>query len=584
MDYKKLLCSVMLLGSLGISTVVAYGDETTDSTSTQESSVVVESSSSSIASTGTQETSTQKKSELEIKENAATDSSEQTESNSEIEAIDEEEFDAQGNLQFHHPIRFEDFTLEPPAFRAARSTMSTQQVFINQIAPSAKTLASANDLYASVMIAQAIVESGWGGSALSKAPNYNLFGIKGNYNGQSVTMKTQEWSASQGWYWIDAKFRKYPSYKESLSDNAKVLKTTSFSSGNYYYSGAWKSNTKSYKDATSWLTGRYATAPDYGSTLNSIIQTYNLIQYDTNAGNVSTPVTYSSHVQGNGWLNSVGNNSTSGTVGEGRRIEALKMSLSNNLPGNIEYQSHIQSLGWESNWKKNGQISGTTGKAKSIEALKIRLTGEAANKYDVYYRVHSQNFGWMNWAKNGEAAGTEGFSYRIEAYQVQLVPKGKSAPSGQGRKFAKYQDVNVMYQTHVQNKGWITPVYDSQISGTVGNRLRIEAVKIGIVNNPLAFSGTLEYQTHSQKTGWQNWKNNYGIAGTVGQGLRVEAIKVHLTGDLSKHYDVYYRVHCQSYGWLNWTKNDQLAGTTGKSKQLEAVQVKIVRKNAAAPN
>lgn len=73
-----------------------------------------------------------------------------------------------------------------------------------------------------------------------------------------------------------------------MGDNVTILKTTSFSSGNYYYSGAWKSNTKSYKDATAWLTGRYATAPNYGSTLNSIIQSYNLTQYDTGSS-TSTP-------------------------------------------------------------------------------------------------------------------------------------------------------------------------------------------------------------------------------------------------------------------------------------------------------
>lgn len=43
------------------------------------------------------------------------------------------------------------------------------------------------------MMAQAIVESGWGASTLSKAPNYNLFGIKGSYNGQSVYMDTWEY-------------------------------------------------------------------------------------------------------------------------------------------------------------------------------------------------------------------------------------------------------------------------------------------------------------------------------------------------------------------------------------------------------
>lgn len=285
MDYKKLLCSVMLLGSFGTSTLVAYGEETTDSTSIQESSEIVKSSSSTVKT----EASISQDTDTGLTSSETTTSSNaQTETNNESGAVDDEEYDAQGNLQFHHPVRFEDFTLEPPAFRSARSTVSTQQAFINQIAPSAKTLASANNLYASVMIAQAIVESAWGSSTLSKAPNYNLFGIKGSYNGQSVTMKTQEWSASQGWYWIDAKFRKYPSYKESLGDNVTVLKTTSFSPGNYYYSGAWKSNTKSYKDATAWLTGKYATAPDYGSTLNSIIQTYNLTQYDTGSG-TSTP-------------------------------------------------------------------------------------------------------------------------------------------------------------------------------------------------------------------------------------------------------------------------------------------------------
>ncbi|MEA4829006.1 MAG: glucosaminidase domain-containing protein, partial [Enterococcus thailandicus] len=78
------------------------------------------------------------------------------------------------------------------ASRFARSSSNTQQQFIDSVAPSARTLASQNDLYASVMIAQAIVESGWGKSQLASAPNYNLFGIKGSYNGQSVTFPTAE--------------------------------------------------------------------------------------------------------------------------------------------------------------------------------------------------------------------------------------------------------------------------------------------------------------------------------------------------------------------------------------------------------
>ena len=162
--------------------------------------------------------------------------------------------------------------------------------FITEIATYAQPIAQANDLYASVMIAQAVVESGWGSSALSQAPYYNLFGIKGSYQGQTVYMNTLEFLNNQ---WVNKKepFRQYPSFAESFNDNAYVLRNTSFGNG-YYYAGTWKSNTRSYTDATACLTGRYATDPGYASKLNNIITTYGLTQYDTpasgNAGGGAT--------------------------------------------------------------------------------------------------------------------------------------------------------------------------------------------------------------------------------------------------------------------------------------------------------
>ena len=160
------------------------------------------------------------------------------------------------------------------------SSASSQQQFINQIAPHAQSVANANDLYASVMMAQAILESAWGQSTLAQAPNYNLFGIKGSYNGQTVYMDTLEFLNGQ-WVTKNEPFRRYPSYAESFMDNARTLRTVSFQSGVYYYAGAWKSNTTSYRDATAWLTGRYATDPNYATSLNRIIETYGLTQYDT---------------------------------------------------------------------------------------------------------------------------------------------------------------------------------------------------------------------------------------------------------------------------------------------------------------
>ncbi len=61
-----------------------------------------------------------------------------------------------------------------------------------------------------------------------------------------------------------------------------------------------------------------------------------------------------------------------------------------------------------------------------MEAIKLHLTGEVAEKYDIYYRVHTQAFGWLDWAKNGEPSGTKDYAKRIEAVQVKVVPKGKS--------------------------------------------------------------------------------------------------------------------------------------------------------------
>lgn len=156
---------------------------------------------------------------------------------------------------------------------------STQE-FIEEIGEDARVIGQKNDLYASVMIAQAILESGSGNSGLSREPNYNLFGIKGSYEGKSVEMPTLEDNGKGSMYTISAKFRKYPSYKESLEDYATLM-TGGTLGRSTFYQGAWKSNTKTYEEATKYLTGRYATDTRYNDKLNGLIETYNLAQYDS---------------------------------------------------------------------------------------------------------------------------------------------------------------------------------------------------------------------------------------------------------------------------------------------------------------
>ncbi|MFJ8451674.1 glucosaminidase domain-containing protein, partial [Aerococcus viridans] len=181
--------------------------------------------------------------------------------------------------------------IDIPSVEASEGTTvtfaSTNNAFLDSIIPDAYKLANDNDLYASVMIAQAILESNWGVSGLSAAPYYNLFGIKGTYNGKGVTFYTLEDDGSGNYYQIRDSFRDYPSYKESLNDYAnKMVNGVSWDSE--FYSGTWKSNTSSYKDATAALTGTYATDTRYGGKLNNLITTHGLTQYDTPAGSTSS--------------------------------------------------------------------------------------------------------------------------------------------------------------------------------------------------------------------------------------------------------------------------------------------------------
>ncbi|MEB7518784.1 peptidoglycan DD-metalloendopeptidase family protein [Enterococcus hirae] len=151
--------------------------------------------------------------------------------------------------------------------------------FIRKIGESARKIGQENDLYASVMIAQAILESASGQSQLAQAPNYNLFGIKGTHNGKGVSFATQEDLGNGVLYNTQATFRQYQSYEDSLNDYAQLLKE-GLTGNSHFYDGVWKKNAKTYQEATKFLTGRYATDTSYDKKLNGLIETYDLTKYD----------------------------------------------------------------------------------------------------------------------------------------------------------------------------------------------------------------------------------------------------------------------------------------------------------------
>lgn len=151
--------------------------------------------------------------------------------------------------------------------------------FIKSIAKDAHKIGQDKDLYASVMIAQAILESSSGNSTLAQAPNYNLFGIKGNYKGQSVYFNTLEAGSDNSMFSINAGFRKYPSTKASLEDYADLIKN-GIDGNPTIYKPTWKHEAIDYRDATRHLSRTYATDPNYATKLNSLIKHYHLTDFD----------------------------------------------------------------------------------------------------------------------------------------------------------------------------------------------------------------------------------------------------------------------------------------------------------------
>lgn len=282
-------------------------------------------------------------------------------------------------------------------------------------------------------------------------------------------------------------------------------------------------------------------------------------------------ITYKAHIEDKGWMSTVENGATAGTVGQSKRLEALIINFSG-----IQYRAHVADHGWQG-WKNSGDIAGTTGQNRRMEAIQIKLTGTYASNYDIYYRMHVANYGWLGWAKNGATAGSTGIGLRAEAIQIKIVKKNTSFSTGEKAVLTK---PSLTYQAHIQDNGWLNTVNENSIAGTVGQNKRMEALIINLKD----FDGKdgIQYRAHVSSIGWQNWNSSGEIAGTTGKSKAIEAIQIKLSSSLSGYFDIYYRIHSANYGWLGWAKNGAIAGTTGGGLRAEAIQIKVVEKGAAS--
>ena len=135
----------------------------------------------------------------------------------------------------------------------------------------------------SITAAQAILESGWGSSELAKAPNNNLFGIKDSedWHGEIVTVPTQEY-LNGDYITVNAAFRKYASWNDSVVDHAKFFTSTEWRKDNYRK----VVNETDYRIAAQELKNAgYATDPTYPGKLIRLIEAYKLYEWDAMCNN-----------------------------------------------------------------------------------------------------------------------------------------------------------------------------------------------------------------------------------------------------------------------------------------------------------
>ncbi len=182
------------------------------------------------------------------------------------------------------------FGFSSPAHASARTD------FIAKLVPGAQALQRQTGIPASVTIAMAALETGWGRSSMTSSRTVNgatvhintLFNIKctsyvSPYQTGCVPISTAEYTASGSSYKVVAQFRTYASWNDSMRDFGRLLTTASRYKAAFQY--------KAYPDqfVTEVRKGGYATDPRYAQLVIDIMRQYGLYQYNTNGAKGGLP-------------------------------------------------------------------------------------------------------------------------------------------------------------------------------------------------------------------------------------------------------------------------------------------------------
>jgi len=181
-----------------------------------------------------------------------------------------------GTYKIRQHINQQNLIKSEKAYQEAHDPVLKQhRKFIKQVSgPSVALYKKNKQVLPSIVTAQAILESDWGKSKLYTNA-YNPFGIKGTYEGESISYDTGEYINGKHITQV-AQFRKYPDLQTAIEDHSEAL----------YEKFLHKSGMTSYKEQAKLLQkNTYATDPDYAKKLIKVIETHKLAKYDKEAIN-----------------------------------------------------------------------------------------------------------------------------------------------------------------------------------------------------------------------------------------------------------------------------------------------------------
>ncbi len=212
----------------------------------------------------------------------------------------------------------------------------------------------------------------------------------------------------------------------------------------------------------------------------------------------------------------------------------------------------------------------------SVNAFAAEKEMSEVTDTGVHYKSHVENNGWeQDWKSNGDISGTIGESLRIESVKVGLI--------------GEFQNIaNIQTTVHVQDRGDMGPFAMGEAAGTTGLGLRIESIKFVLDNMP---GYVIKYDVQVENKGWLKDVNDTATwfvggedAGTKGESLRLEAIKIIIvqTTDLLPYFKAIEAVNEMDYTPESWTTYSEVVKANFVSMANTQDEVNIAAANIVA--